>query len=352
MLCSYLLLRPFIVSLRKLLSIYITMKYVHSANISELMSPVSISERFYQKSVNFAIYFNTNGRESVEITDALKWARRAMNTKYFNISAWENRNKTSKNIIKEIHGVGQYLNMDGVMNVWMKPGTTSHQCFPSYCTIPEIPVARQNHYRWVMSSSVCELLEPQHALYHRLLQDCRSNTINLVKNVTKPLGHDEQDVLYKTMARSSKVSLLLVKQALIDETTGCLSAGDNVYIHLQCHMGEKLIVTDVKDLTQPCQVYDEVFVITQYWSSAYFHWLIEALPRLILYRDFLLKYPQIKIHIGKPSVFINSSLSMLGIEKGRVIWGPAQASLAYVPPGWRLRLCSLHCNPNPFQFFH
>ena len=85
-------------------------------------------------------------------------------------------------------------------------------------------------------------------------------------------------------------------------------------------------------------VYDEVFIISQYWGEGYYHVTVENLPRLAPYVEFLRQNVAIKIHMIngekwdlKASQQSKRSLEILGINPDRVVYGNVRAKLAYLP---------------------
>lgn len=87
--------------------------------------------------------------------------------------------------------------------------------------------------------------------------------------------------------------------------------------------------------------HDEVFVISTMGASNYYHRLVEQLPRIAPYIDFLRRNPTIRIHIRQlESAKDNTSRSMtaallvaMGITDagGRIVTGVVRATVAYVP---------------------
>ena len=86
-------------------------------------------------------------------------------------------------------------------------------------------------------------------------------------------------------------------------------------------------------------VYDEVFVIAQYWGSAVFHEMCEMLPRIALYREFLQRNPQIRVVVpqfagGRLSHnwnLLTDLLRIAGVQESRVVVGPVRAKVVYHP---------------------
>ena len=78
-------------------------------------------------------------------------------------------------------------------------------------------------------------------------------------------------------------------------------------------------------------VWNEVFVITQYWGDAFFHKMLESLPRIAPYIEFLQTNKHIKVHVAESHGYTRTSLKFLGIGSERIISGPSRAKLVYLP---------------------
>ncbi len=91
-------------------------------------------------------------------------------------------------------------------------------------------------------------------------------------------------------------------------------------------------------LHAPYLRYEEVFTIAVPFGISVYHGLIEQLPRIAPFIDFLKKNKQIKIHVRGmrkqlPPPHMLEFLEILGIEKERVISGTIFARQIYMPAG-------------------
>ena len=79
-------------------------------------------------------------------------------------------------------------------------------------------------------------------------------------------------------------------------------------------------------------IYDEVFTMSQFWGTGYFHLLVETLPRLPPFVQFLRENPAIKVHIfGDDTPYIKPFYAQLGIKKERFVRGLIRARVLYLP---------------------
>ena len=103
------------------------------------------------------------------------------------------------------------------------------------------------------------------------------------------------------------------------------------------------------DISNPHEVFDEVFSIAQFWGYGYYHATIEEIIRLAPYIQFLKKHPNIKIHVNTQSEkhkipnFVKIMLWHLGIAESRIVSGTIGAKIVYLPAG---TLCG---HPNVFN---
>src|SRR6218665_2026273 len=78
-------------------------------------------------------------------------------------------------------------------------------------------------------------------------------------------------------------------------------------------------------------MYDEIFPIAQFWGAANFHRMVEIIPRLSLYLDFLKRNPNIKILASETGGRTAELIKILGLNESRLISGTFRAKLIYLP---------------------
>jgi len=86
-------------------------------------------------------------------------------------------------------------------------------------------------------------------------------------------------------------------------------------------------------------MYDEVFVITQHWGTAVFHRMVEILPRIALFVDFLKNNPE--IHILAPEQGggrLGELLRIINLDESRLVTGTVRAKTVYQP---RSTICGM-----------
>jgi len=79
-------------------------------------------------------------------------------------------------------------------------------------------------------------------------------------------------------------------------------------------------------------LYDEVLVIVQFWGTAVYHRMVEIMPRVVFYREFLRDNPQIRIVAPEPPGGRLSELfRIIGVDDTRLVVGPVRAKVVHQP---------------------
>jgi len=79
-------------------------------------------------------------------------------------------------------------------------------------------------------------------------------------------------------------------------------------------------------------LYDGVFVIAQHWGRDVFHRMVEIMPRIVFFREFLRDNPQIRVVAPKPPGGRLSELfRIIGVDDTRFVVGPVHAKVVYQP---------------------
>ena len=78
-------------------------------------------------------------------------------------------------------------------------------------------------------------------------------------------------------------------------------------------------------------LYDEVFVIAQFWGEGYYHRNMEMLPRLGPYLYFLQQYPHVKIHTAGDGAKMKEFMVVLGLDPDRLTSGDIRAGIVHLP---------------------
>jgi capsular polysaccharide biosynthesis protein len=68
------------------------------------------------------------------------------------------------------------------------------------------------------------------------------------------------------------------------------------------------------------------------WGTAIFHQMIEVVPRISMFVDFLRTHPNVRIQtVGPPSDRFSELIGMFGLDGKRVVYGTVRAKIVYQP---------------------
>ena len=80
------------------------------------------------------------------------------------------------------------------------------------------------------------------------------------------------------------------------------------------------------------KLYDEVLVIAQNWGHTVYHRMIEVMPRVVFYREFLRENPQIRVVAPEPrGGRLSELLRIIDVDDTRLVVGPVRAKVVYQP---------------------
>lgn len=124
----------------------------------------------------------------------------------------------------------------------------------------------------------------------------------------------------------------LIQHAIVD-TLGNVITGNIKIFPLSCGQKQLKAAPDTNKLNSTIPTLEEVFVATQFWGSDVFHNMLESLPRLTPYLDFLKLHPNIKIHILQVKGLTDALFELMGIQPSRIVSGILRANVVYLPQG-------------------
>jgi len=98
--------------------------------------------------------------------------------------------------------------------------------------------------------------------------------------------------------------------------------------------------------------YDDVFLSTQAWGSTTYHWMMEEMPRIIPWVQFLKENPEVKIHqTGRDKTIIKNFLDLVGIDISRLIDGKIHAKRLWTYRGTSCGLSQVYPSQLMNQYF-
>ena len=77
----------------------------------------------------------------------------------------------------------------------------------------------------------------------------------------------------------------------------------------------------------------QVFTISLFWGTGFYHGVVEDISRVAPYSVFLANNPGIKIHVSGTNSFTKGILKDLGVSADRLVTGVVEARVVYQPMG-------------------
>lgn len=203
----------------------------------------------------------------------------------------------------------------------------------------------QKYYEWSATESLCMLMEKQG---HRPKYDmnfditCKRHMNRSIQAIPLPLiflnlkpamkpyywPKDGQFPRSDYEHPPAYVSYTHILEDAITSDSGDVYSKKLQLVPYSCNPSRRPDIPNVSAYP----LYDEVFVITQYWGTATFHRMAEIVPRLALSLDFLRRNPQIKIACPEgPGGRLGEFMKIFGLSEDRMVTGPTRAKIAYVP---------------------
>jgi len=239
--------------------------------------------------------------------------------------------------------LSNYSNVKPVFVPWLH-NVTSLSSWSSLRDTSNLVI--QTYYDWTANDNLCSHIERNGHQYpgHEHYTNTCNRTINrklLVPTILQP-------------------SFIYGKQ--ITSTSYRLSDGNSytthVYTYLYIHIIEDAVVTGKGDVISDnfklvlhtCRrdftprvssraattpLHSEIFVITQFWGYGYFHYMVEVLPRIALFVDFLKFNQQIRILSPLLRGRFVQLLGIIGIDSSRLVAGLNRAKVVYLPRSTR-----------------
>jgi capsular polysaccharide biosynthesis protein len=245
-----------------------------------------------------------------------------------------------------------YDNVQTVVLPWVtSKGTTDG--FPLWNSLNDTSnLLVQKYFDWTGDKAFCELIAPKSKEKNHSSNYVQSCT-NVAKRILGFKSLDPLSMRWNAVSENQGIKSnrnILHKKRLyqlppvstlhlhVFVNVVITSVGDTVdltgrfkFVQEGCRPNYANKITD-RWLRQP--VYKEVFVISQYWGYGYYHGMIEVLPRVAPFLDFLRTNRDIKVLVAEtePDSRLNQLLTMFGINFARLVSGDVRAQIAYVPP--------------------
>ncbi|ESN97795.1 hypothetical protein HELRODRAFT_177859 [Helobdella robusta] len=170
-----------------------------------------------------------------------------------------------------------------------------------------VNVLYPHYYKWTASDPFCQWIETE--------VDKLSYWPNNGRSYPSYFhSHPPAYVLYLTILQDAVIT-----------PVGDVITGSHMIIPFTCSH-----ITN-PSIPQKSAIFKEVFIITQFWGTSYFHKMFEDMSRLAPYKQFLQENNQIMIHAPEQKGQVSEMLASFGINSERIITGDVRAKIVYLP---------------------
>ena len=228
----------------------------------------------------------------------------------------------------------------GVRLKWRPDAESTHSNMgePSNCLLTK-------YYQWVGAEQLCQWLRRgQTNMKYHLMHNDTCYTDKSVLNQSHPLK--PIDVNWKTIDRFYMPKpkgyfpvdfylhypqfvfyLHIYQDAIVTDWGNVFTHNINVAPNSCIHVAS----ATVSGSNSPLHM--EVFVITQYWGNGFFHRMLEIVPRLAPYKQFLQDNPSVKIAVPRVDTMMKKIMTIFGLQAERLVVAPLRAEIVYIPRG-------------------
>jgi len=205
----------------------------------------------------------------------------------------------------------------------------------------------QTYYQWAADETLCSWIKTPgktrkryNAVYNR---KCNINISDTVRPLSlQPLFLNGKPFLRKTYWPNNGSSypahfytdmplyafyMHIHRDAIITEVGHVITDGLELVLYV-CDYDVKI---SYPSHLKRIPLYNEVFVISQILGTQVYHRMVEIVPRLALFVDFLKANPEIRIAAPEISGRLAELLEVIGLNKSRLVTGVTRAKIAYQP---------------------
>ena len=198
----------------------------------------------------------------------------------------------------------------------------------------------QTYFPWTGTRLLCTWLRSAWkppGLYLRVFRkmSCNENVADAIRPTRIRYGHLKANNGLRQMSRfyteppSSVVHLHVITGGGYIDERGHIATGDVRIIFDYCYR-----IHDVQTLTrqtvESAAHYDEVFAMKHSPGGAFYHGVVEEMPRIAAFVPFLRRHRQVRVHVTRTHR-AGEFLRVLGIDPSRAVSGPVTANVIYMP---------------------
>ena len=232
----------------------------------------------------------------------------------------------------------KYPHVTTVILPWM---TTGQRAWNSLTDMENVPL--QTYYEWTADDTLCTWIETPNITTRRI--DVIYNR-TCVRNINATISPKSLRPIFlnaKHLRQFNSWSFLahfytspppfvfyvhIHRDAIVTDL-GDVYSGNLKLVLDTCNTDWQ---TKVPPNVDRILLYNEVLVITQFWGTAVYHRMVEIMPRIVFYREFLRDNPHIRIVAPeRPGGRLSELFRIIGVDDSRLVVGPVRAKIVYQP---------------------
>jgi len=252
---------------------------------------------------------------------------------------WQRPTASRLNVVLEttidyIQQLSNYNNVKTVVLPWLTSSSSTLAVWRSNQDYSNLLV--QTYYTWTVEEKLCSYFERNEKvkMKHDSMNNsrCYENAIHAVLGHHPRLSAGKNNCCFPVhfyINVSTYVFYVHIHRDAIITGLGDVFSGNYKLVLRTCRRDMYPFVpfNDLENMP----LYNELFVINQYWGYGYFHFMVEVMPRVALCVDFLKMNPQIQILVPRVRGNMADVFSVIGLSNSRLVTGNVRAKIAYHP---------------------
>jgi len=264
---------------------------------------------------------------------------RSKELKRYGSGVWQRPISSRLNVVLEtttdyIQQLSNYSNVKTVLLPWLTSSSLTPPVWRSNHDYSNLLI--QTYHTWTVEEKLCTYFERTEELkmQHGLPYKCYDNPVDTEQRLQPRLSAGQHDYDYCFPGHfyinvSSFVFVIHIHRDAIVTGLGDVFSGNYKLVLRTCRR-DMFPFVPFNEL-ENVPLYNELFVINQYWGYGYFHFMVEVVPRIALCIDFLKMNPQIHILVPRVRGNMADVFTVIGLKNSRLVTGNARAKIAYHP---------------------
>jgi len=268
-------------------------------------------------------------------------------------NAWQRPNSSRLNVVWSVRDdylqlLSNYTNVMTVALPWLTNSSGSAHTWSSLQDHSNLLI--QTYYRWTADDTLCSWIETPgkikakyDAVYNR---KCARNINDTARPVSleplflnaKPVDHNyywpnngnSYPEHFYTTTPPYAFHLHIHRDAIVTGLGDVITDGLKLVLYA-CSHDINPAFPFAADKLEQIPLYNELYVINQFWGNSVFHRMTEIVPRLALHLQFLKANAEIRILAPESGGRMAELLEIVGLDKSRLVSGVARAKIVYQP---------------------